>query len=291
MSERKKRESATKNKEAEPGARLFSALKKAKRASEVKSLFFSAVGIEDFDGRGDNDVYGDVLFVFKKEKKITPQKLASLTAQALYTLRRIRYEETAPLPAYLCGVCREEAFLCETQPFAHFYGKRAEKEYDWDRTPASPCPVLIRDLLSSSALFSVRVYSLQNEEDERAFRAALSCACGTQLSLFPKQKKPITEENFEKVYEYWASLFAPYLNEKRGDKKLAEYFLADALRGGKHNKNGRVDFLLESGSFRCVVGCKDKENLRSIDGDKKTAVELIAELLASALQKFHQCLC
>ena len=70
MSERKKRESATKNKEAEPGARLFTALKKAKRASEVKSLFFSAVGIEDFDGRGDNDVYGDVLFVFKKEKKI-----------------------------------------------------------------------------------------------------------------------------------------------------------------------------------------------------------------------------
>ena len=37
------------------------------------------------------------------------------------------------------------------------------------------------------------------------------------------------------------------LPEKRGDKKLAEYFLADALRGGKHNKNGRVDFLLESG--------------------------------------------
>ena len=248
MSERKKRESATKNKEAEPGARLFTALKKAKRASEVKSLFFSAVGIEDFDGRGDNDVYGDVLFVFKKEKKITPQKLASLTAQALYTLRRIRYEETAPLPAYLCGVCREEAFLCETQPFAPFYGKHAEKEYDWDRTPASPCPVLIRDLLSSSALFSVRVYALQNEEDERAFRAALSCACGTQLSLFLKEKKPITEDNFEKAYEYWASLFAAFLNDKRGDKKLAEYFLADAVRGGKTNKNGRVEFLLESGA-------------------------------------------
>ncbi|MDD6994882.1 MAG: hypothetical protein SPH68_00685 [Candidatus Borkfalkiaceae bacterium] len=248
MNERKKSKNGAEQKSAETFGRLFSALKTAKRTSEVKERFFISAGIDDFVERDDKtDLYGDVLFVFKKEKKLTPQKLAAFIAQAVYSLRRIRREEAAPLPAYLCGVCREEAFLCETQPFAHFYGKRAEKEYDWDRTPASPCPVLIRDLLSSSALFSVRVYSLQNEEDERAFRAALSCACGTQLSLFPKQKKPITEENFEKVYEYWASLFAPYLNEKRGDKKLAEYFLADALRGGKHNKNGRVDFLLESG--------------------------------------------
>lgn len=253
MNERKKRHSATKKvREKQNGTkesgRLFFALKKAKQTSEVKERFFAAVGIDSFGGQsGKSDVYGDVLFVFKKEKKITPSKLASLTAQALYTLRRIRYEETAPVPAFLCGVCREDAFICETRPFAPFYGKRAEKDYDWDRTPASPCPVLIRDLLSSSALFSVRVYSLQNDSDESAFRAALSCACGTQLSLFPKEKKPITEENFETVYEYWASLFSPYLNDKRGDKKLAEYFLADALRGGKHNKNGRVEFLLESG--------------------------------------------
>ena len=231
----------------EDNVRLFFALKKAKRTSEVKELFFSAVGVDSFGGGNDKSVYGDVLFVFKKEKRITPVKLASLTAQALYTLRRIRYEEAAPVPAFMCGVCREEAFVCETRPFAPFYGKRAGKEYDWDRTPASPCPVLIRDLLSSSLLYSVRVYSLQNEADEREFRAALSYACGTQLSFFPKEKKQITEDNFEKVYEYWASLFAPYLNEKRGEKKLAEYFLADALRGSKPNKNGRVEFLLESG--------------------------------------------
>lgn len=254
MNERKARKNAAENNcekqtDAEENGRTFSALKKAKQTSEVKERFFSAVGIEPFGGQSDkSDVYGDVLFVFKKDKRITPAKLASLTAQALYVLRRIRYEEAAPEPAFLCGVCREEAFICRTQPFAPFYGKRAGKEYDWDRTPASPCPVLIRDLLSSSVLYSVRVYSLQNDSDERAFRAALSCACGTQLSLFPKEKKQITEDNFEKVYEYWASLFAPYLNEKRGEKKLAEYFLADALRGSKPNKNGRVEFLLESGA-------------------------------------------
>ena len=107
--------------------------------------------------------------------------------------------------------------------------------------------MLVRDLLSSAPLYGVRVYSLKNEEDEKSFRGALANACGTQLSLFPREKKPITEENFEKVYEYWASLFAQYLEDKRGEKKLAEYFLADALRGSAANKNGRVAFRLESG--------------------------------------------
>ena len=225
---------------------LAETLGKTKKTDEIKAAFYDAAGIGYSYVKG--DVFGDVLFVFRRDKKLSASRLASVVAQGLYTLRKIRYEETErEMPAYICGVAREEAFICESAPFASFYGKRTDKEYDWDRTPASPCPVLVRDLLSSAPLYGVRVYSLKNEEDEKSFRGALANACGTQLSLFPREKKPITEENFEKVYEYWASLFAQYLEDKRGEKKLAEYFLADALRGSAANKNGRVAFRLESG--------------------------------------------
>lgn len=225
---------------------LLRALKNAGNAQCVRTNFYAATGINEDQAKG--DTYSGVLFVFRKEKKLSAARLASMLAQALYTVRKIRYEETErELPERICGVCREEAFLLCAQDFSAFYSRRTDKEYDWDRTPSSPCPVLVRDLLSSAQLYRVKTYSFASETSERAFRAALAGACGVQLSMFPKEKKPITEENFEKVYEYWASLFAFYLDGRRGEKKLAEYFLADALRGGKANKNGKVEFLLESG--------------------------------------------
>lgn len=232
--------------ETERGTALCDALKSARSEQNVKAEFYNAVGIGEAQVKG--DTFSGVLFVFRKEKKISAARLSSMLAQALYTVRKIRYEETERmLPERICGVCREEAFLASTQDFSAFCGKRAGNDYDWDRTPASPCPVLTRDLLSSPQLCRVRVYSLGKAGEEKAFRAALAGACGEQLSMFPKEKKPITEENFERVYEYWASLFSFYLDGRRGEKKLAEYFLADALRGGAPNKNGRVEFLLESG--------------------------------------------
>ena len=174
---------------------LAETLGKTKKTDEIKAAFYDAAGIGYSYVKG--DVFGDVLFVFRRDKKLSASRLASVVAQGLYTLRKIRYEETErEMPAYICGVAREEAFICESAPFASFYGKRTDKEYDWDRTPASPCPVLVRDLLSSAPLYGVRVYSLKNEEDEKSFRGALANACGTQLSLFPREKKPITEENF-----------------------------------------------------------------------------------------------
>ena len=232
------------NKTGEPG--LFRALKNAGNAQNVRTNFYAATGVCEEQAKG--DTFSGVLFVFRKEKKISAARLASMLAQALYTLRKIRYEETErELPERVCGVCREEAFLLNAQDFSAFYSKRTDKEYDWDRAPSSPCPVLVRDLLSSAQLYRVKTYALSDADEERAFRAALAGACGVQLSMFPKEKKSITEDNFEKVYEYWASLFSFYLDGRRGEKKLAEYFLADALRGGKANKNGKVEFLLESG--------------------------------------------
>jgi hypothetical protein len=152
---------------------LAETLGKTKKTDEIKAAFYDAAGIGYSYVKG--DVFGDVLFVFRRDKKLSASRLASVVAQGLYTLRKIRYEETErEMPAYICGVAREEAFICESAPFASFYGKRTDKEYDWDRTPASPCPVLVRDLLSSAPLYGVRVYSLKNEEDGCRSRARYS---------------------------------------------------------------------------------------------------------------------
>lgn len=225
---------------------LADLLHSAKKTDEIKSAFFAAVGIDIAAIKW--DIFGDVLFVFRKDKKITPSRLASMAAQSLYSLRKIRFSDTEqPLPSYICGISKEQAFLLETAPLSSFYGKRTDKDYDWDRTPASPCPILTKDLLTFFASSSVRIYSLTEEKDEGAFRGMLATICGTQLSLFPHEKKPITEGNFEKVYAYWAALFSNSLEGKTNGRKLAEYFLADILRGGKGNKQGKVLFHLESG--------------------------------------------
>ena len=64
MNERKKSKNGAEQKSAETFGRLFSALKTAKRTSEVKERFFISAGIDDFVERDDKtDLYGDVLFV------------------------------------------------------------------------------------------------------------------------------------------------------------------------------------------------------------------------------------
>ena len=127
--------------ETERGTALCDALKSARSEQNVKAEFYNAVGIGEAQVKG--DTFSGVLFVFRKEKKISAARLSSMLAQALYTVRKIRYEETERmLPERICGVCREEAFLASTQDFSAFCGKRAGNDYDWGRTPASPLSLI-----------------------------------------------------------------------------------------------------------------------------------------------------
>lgn len=242
MSERKKTANDTTQEKKLLGT-VFSAVKKTE---ELKAAFYCEVALPITSLN--DDVCGDVLFVCRKDKKLTTSRLLSMAAQGIYALRKIRLTQTErDVPAYLCLVAKEEAYLCETSPLLGYCGKRTGAEYDWDRTPASPCPILVKDLAASRLFAAARVYDLKDEEEESAFRGALATACGVQLSLFPREKTPITEDNLEEVFRFWSS-FAQPLEETRGAKKLSEYFLADVLRGGATNTDGRVKFYLESGT-------------------------------------------
>ena len=222
---------------------FYEKLKNCTTREEVRASFFEETGLV-FPLKQKFDSTEQVLYIFRKERRFLPPKgIASPLAQALYVLRELKYGGAAcPLPPYVCCVCRGEAFIAPTRPFARFYARRREEKYDWDRTPLSPCPKLIEDLSKSEALARVRVYDLKDEGGEAAFLAAHTRACAVQLSLFRREKKTIDENNFLKVYEYWASLFTEALSENGEVRKLAEYFLSDIETGRKLDRGGRVEF-------------------------------------------------
>lgn len=224
---------------------FYESLKNCTTREEVRAACFAAFGLS-FPAKQKFDGTQQVLYIFRKEKRFSAWKgVASPLAQALYILRELKYgEATCPVPPYVCAVCRGEAFLAETKPFSRFYARRRKEKYDWDRTPLSPCPELVADLSKSPSLARIRVYRLKDAGEESAFFTALARVRAVQISLFEREKKRIDENNFLKVYEYWASLFTEALSEKGEVRKLAEYFLSDIETGKALNKNGRVEFSL-----------------------------------------------
>lgn len=221
---------------------FYEQLKNCADREEVRAVALAAFGLK-FPVKQKFDATAQVLYVFRKERKFSGERgIASPLAQALYGLRELKYgDETGPLPPYVCAVCKGEAFLAESKRFSAFYARRKREKYDWDRTPLSPCPKLIEALAEGDALSKIRVYKLKEISEEVAFFAALSRARAVQLSLFRREKKKIDENNFLKVYEYWASLFAESIGDG-GGRKLAEYFLADIEEGKTRSRGGRVEF-------------------------------------------------
>lgn len=223
--------------------RLYESLKNCGTREEVRAACLAAFGLS-FPAREKVDSTGQVLYIFRREKRFAQKGRVAL-AQALYLLRELKYgEATCPVPPFICAVCREEALLAPAGPFSRFYARRREEVYDWDRTPLSPCPVLVADLEKSTAPARVQMYSLKEESGEEAFLAALGRARAVQLSMFEREKKAIDENNFLKVYEYWASLFGEALSGKGDKGRLPEYFLADVEAGHSSVRGGRVEFVL-----------------------------------------------
>lgn len=225
---------------------LNESLKGCVSRAEVGEAFFKYTAI-----KARRNATERVLFVFSRARRFKEADgVAKGIAEALYTLREYKYGEVSrPVPQYVCGVCKEQAFLASADGFSRFYAK-GKKGYDWDRTPYSPCPELVKAILESG-MKGVRTFDLKKEGygGERAFLASLFSALAVQTSLFIKEKKEIDENNFFKVYEYWVSLFGEALKgaeEKQGGahaRKLAEYFLADIERGCSPERKGKREFI------------------------------------------------
>lgn len=222
---------------------LYERLKNCVSREKVRSVCLEAFGLS-FPAREKTDSTEQVLYLFRRERRFSSARAVALVlAQALYALRELKYgEATCPVPPFVCAVCGEEALLAPTRPFSRFYARRKQEKYDWDRTPLSPCPLLVADLEKSPALRRARVYPLKEAEEE--FLSALGRARAVQLSLFGREKKTIDENNFLKVYEYWVSLFGESLEGKADKGRMPEYFLADIEEGRSAVRGGRVEFVL-----------------------------------------------
>ena len=225
------------------GTTLYEKLKNTSSAEEIRSAFFLSSGQEGLL-KGKSDATERVLYVFKRDKKLKETGLVALIGKALYLLREIRYgSSAAPLPSYICGVCKEEAFLISAEPFARFYEKKKTEKYDFDRAPNSPCPKLLDDLQAFLSQKGVRVYDLKNGFEENAFLGALFSARAVQTSVFSGRKKKIDEENFHEVFLFWSAQFSAFLEEGKGARKLSAYFLYDIEKGKTLQKNGKAEFV------------------------------------------------
>ena len=91
-------------------------LKSAKTEETVKAIYAKYFKI-DYDTADKHDLYTpQVLFEFKYDKNFQNLKaLATILAQSLYYIRRLKYEDTQKtIPYFLCLADKNEASLTET---------------------------------------------------------------------------------------------------------------------------------------------------------------------------------
>lgn len=208
---------------------LFADLKTANTEEEVKNLFARFFKLK-LDTKNFIDLYTpQILFEFKFDADLNNlQNRAKFFAQALYYIRRLKYENDPRTPSrFICVVTKFAAAILNTANFKNYYSA-SWKTYDWDRAASSPDKNLISNLAEDKNLRDCHVYNFKIREDELNFIARLKENLQVQLSLFD-DKKIIDEFNFESVFELWRQKFQKYV---QGERKPSEYFITD-IEGGK----------------------------------------------------------
>jgi hypothetical protein len=170
--------------------RFVNGLDKAKTEEAVKAAF-----VREFDLKFNSENYVDlfvppVLFEFKKDLNLKV-KASTVLAQALYYVRRIRDESTLPMPTWISLIDKNEGALVRTEGCLEIL----EKSFDWERAPSSPDPELIKHI--DITLGTIRVLDFNHELEE--YHAMLTSALADATEL----RRPITGDNFEKVYTAW----------------------------------------------------------------------------------------
>lgn len=229
------------------GRRLYDLLSKCQEEEEIKFEFAKFFGL-NVDTKNYIDLYTpEILFEFKYDINMRNVVARSKAiAQTLYYIRRLKYGKDIRVPSFsICVVDKNEAIIVETENLKNFYLNSKAGNYDWDLAPSNPCGKLVKALSESDILKNLYVYDLKNAECEEDFIDMMEkCLNGEQLSLFGN-KKEINENNFYRIFEYWNSLFGPYVENGR---KSSEYFMVD-IENGRTSilSNNEVLFRMNSG--------------------------------------------
>ncbi len=208
---------------------FVSELKKSNTEEDVKSAYARHFDIT-YDTAYKHDLYTPtLLFEFKYIKNFENlNSRSAILAQTLYYVHRLKYGNSKkPIPKMLCLADKNEAILIETNNWKKYYTDEKEK-YDWDLAPSSPDVNLIKDISKISSIRDVHIYKVQNKNDYEAFSKIINELLNVQLSLNLTDKKIITEDNFEEIYEYWNQMFGESV---RNGLKTSRYFVCDIQIG------------------------------------------------------------
>lgn len=203
----------------------------------------------NYDTTNRHDLYtANVLFEFKYKKNFTTSKvLVTTVAQSLYYIRELIMGTTnKQVPGYVCLGNVAQGVLITVKEWKQFYNSN---KYDWTRPASKPCPKLCRDLLSSKWLKNLHVFNLKDLNEYKSFEKLLNNRLHKVMNIGFCDKKIITEQNFEQVFEHWKNVLGDYVINGH---KLSEYFLAniqlDKIIVDK--ENGQVSFTFEDATSK-----------------------------------------
>jgi hypothetical protein len=204
-------------------------LEKAKTEEEVKFAYAKEFKIK-FSATHKHDLYTpQILFEFKYDNNFENiRSKAEVLAQSLYYVHRLKYGSTdLAIPPIICLADKNEAAFTETQLWKDYYSDDGTK-YDWDLAASQPDKDLVADLYANYELRKIHVYKLQLEHEYSDFCERLKKHLSPQIKFAFGDKKLITGDNFEDVYDYWEHNFGEAV---RNGQKPSKYFIADIQQG------------------------------------------------------------
>ena len=224
-------------------------LTKSKTEEDVKNAYAKHFKIS-YDTSDRHDLYTpQVLFEFKYDKNLLNLKArATVLAQILYYVHRLKFGFTQKaIPIFLCLSDKDETIITETIKWRNYYTDI--ESYDWDLSPSIPDKRLIDKLIDDNEFRDLHVYNLENEQDYNIFCEKLTVDLDPQQKFDFIDKKIITEENFEEVFEYWNGIFG---SSVKNGFKTSKYFVCDIQEGRTHlsRDEGKAYFDFGNGDVR-----------------------------------------
>lgn len=229
-------------------AALLKKLAKTKTEEDVKAAWAKCFDL-DYDTSDDHDLYTQqVLFEFKFDKQLrhTPH-LSAVIAQVMYYLRRLKFSLSKKgIPPIFCIADRNACVLCDVSDWRDLYLDEQE-QFDWDLRPSSPDARLIAAVQKHAGFKKLQVRDLLLDAEAQAAFERLNELFSPQTSFAYGDKKLITEDNFEEVFDYWNEVFGESV---RNGFKSSRYFVADI-------QLGKTQVIADQGKVYFQVGPDD----------------------------------
>ena len=189
--------------------KLLALLDKAQTEEDVKAAWAKTLGI-DYNTSDDHDLYTpQVFFEFKFDRQLAQAASRSpVVAQVMYYLRRLKFGESKKaIPAYFCIADKTACAIGEVAHWRVLFTDDAG-HFDWDLRPSSPDPALVAAVRKHPAFDKLHPRVLHIAPEAQSALDTLAGLLANAPGVRVGDKKRITEENFEGVFDYWNEVLA-----------------------------------------------------------------------------------